>query len=640
MRIPWTMVLFLSGFALAGCSVMPVATTKTDSPQSGAAMQGRVHGGQQPIVGAHVYLYAANNTGYGKASVSLLTSATGNPADGSGNYYVTTDANGDFGITGDYTCPSSASQVYLYSIDGNSGSGSNASAGLLAAVGACAASGTLSSSLFVMVNEVSTVATAYAITGFATDAVHVSSSGTSLAEAGIANAFANAGNLETLSTGVALAKTPAGNGTVPRSTINTLANILASCVNSTGPASTPCATLLADALSGGTTGTAPTDTATAAINIAHNPASNIAALYALSTASPPFAPALTAKPNDLTIGLGYTGGGQGYPEYVSIDASGNAWFGNGINYDTVTEYSSLGAVVSGSSGYYGAHMDMPFQVAIDPAGNAWIANTGSDYITEISGSPVTYTAYGGGDGVTYPTKIAIDGASHVWEIDEVSPYSIVEMTTGGSFLSGTSGYAGAAVSASGMAIDGSGNVWFSTPSGGIEKLDSSGTLLSGSGYTGGGLLSVPNNLAIDGSGDVWATSAGIDSTGGAVAKFSNAGEAITSSSGITGGCIADPSGIAVDGAGNVWVGNISGNCITEISSSGSILSGTTGYSGGLLNYPEGIAIDSSGDLWIVNGNDSNIVEMIGVAAPVITPIAAGLPSTPTANGTSNLGTRP
>ena len=38
-------------------------------------------------------------------------------------------------------------------------------------------------------------------------------------------------------------------------------------------------TLFANAESGGTTGTLPTDTATAAINIAHNPAANVAPLY-------------------------------------------------------------------------------------------------------------------------------------------------------------------------------------------------------------------------------------------------------------------------------------------------------------------------------------------------------------------------
>jgi hypothetical protein len=183
----------------------------------------------------------------------LLTSATGNLKDSNNNYYVTTDSQGAFAITGDYTCPSTASQLYLYAIGGNPGAGTNSAAGLLAALGTCPASGTLSSSLYVVINEVSTIATAYSIAGYATDPLQVSSPNTTLAQTGIANAFATVTNLETLSTGLVLATTPAangGNGTVPQSEIDTLANILAECINSTGPASTACATLFSNAKNG------------------------------------------------------------------------------------------------------------------------------------------------------------------------------------------------------------------------------------------------------------------------------------------------------------------------------------------------------------------------------------------------------
>ncbi len=68
----------------------------TGGRKAGAALHGRVHGGQQAIVGAQSVILAADATGYGKASDSLLTSPG----------YATTDSNGDFTITGDYTCPS------------------------------------------------------------------------------------------------------------------------------------------------------------------------------------------------------------------------------------------------------------------------------------------------------------------------------------------------------------------------------------------------------------------------------------------------------------------------------------------------------------------------------------------------------
>jgi len=39
-------------------------------------------------------------------------------------------------------------------------------------------------------------------------------------------------------------------------------------------------------------------------------------------------------------------------------------------------------------------------------------------------------------------------------------------------------------------------------------------------------------------------------------------------------------------------------------------------------------------------SSGDIIEFIGAATPVITPTAAGLPATPTADGSSKLGTRP
>ena len=185
------------------------------------------------------------------------------------------------------------------------------------------------------------MAAAYAFAGFATDATHVSSSGTALAQTGIANAFANAANLATLATGAALATTPAGNGTGPQSEINTLANVLAACVNTngavTGPTTpTTCYTLFTNALSGGTTGIQPTDTATAAINIAHNPGASVATLYGLASGTPPFGPGLGAAPNDWTIAIKFTGGGMGSPGDVARDGAGNVWITNSPPTNTST----------------------------------------------------------------------------------------------------------------------------------------------------------------------------------------------------------------------------------------------------------------------------------------------------------------
>jgi len=102
--------------------------------------------------------------------------ATNNPGyygqDGSGNYYVTTDPSGNFSVSGDYTCTEGISHLYIYSIGGNPGAGTNPAAGLMASLQSCTVPNF--SSTFVDVNEVSTVATAYALAGFAVDATHFS----------------------------------------------------------------------------------------------------------------------------------------------------------------------------------------------------------------------------------------------------------------------------------------------------------------------------------------------------------------------------------------------------------------------------------------------------------------------------------
>ena len=99
-------------------------------PSSGP-IQGSNYGGHAPIVGAHVFVLegytSGSGTGYGQPAKSLLSASyTGSyptakePAGTAvaGDYYVTTDANGIFNISGDYTCDAGY-PVYLYAEGGN-----------------------------------------------------------------------------------------------------------------------------------------------------------------------------------------------------------------------------------------------------------------------------------------------------------------------------------------------------------------------------------------------------------------------------------------------------------------------------------------------------------------------------------------
>ena len=645
--VPGFAVLSLAGFLpliLTGCEI---GSTSAPTADAGLAIHGSVHGGQQPIVGAEVYLLAANTTGYGKPSVSLLN-ATSTGYSSSLGAYVPTAANGSFTITGDYSCTPNT-QVYLYSLGGSQGGIANSAAGLLAALGNCPSSGNfLSSTPFIAVNEVSTVAAAYAFAGFATDATHVSSSGTPLAQIGIANAFANATNLAGISTGAALATTPAGNGTVPQSEINTLANILASCINSSGALTGPispstCYTLFNAAQSAGSSGTIPSDTATAAINIAHNPAANIASLCGLQTATAPFQPDLACSnvspstyPNDFTISLSISTGGVLGLDALAIDGLGNAWFVNSGSGSGafLNEYSNLGAPISPATGYIAAGGPL----AVDASDNVWIIGSGLFELNN-SGSLISpSTGYTGLPG--QPTAgLAFDVGGNVWVSNYL--YTISEFSSSGTLILPAAtpeptrnGYSGADYTTTSPAVDGSNNVWTSFDNYqeyGVATVNLTGVLSS---FFGGGVYQNSTSfLAIDHSGNVWVA----NFFAGGLSEFSSSGAAISPSTGYTGGGLVGVDALAIDGAGNIWLSNLtnqSAEDVTEFSNAGSPISPSTGYIAGGGSKAGSIAIDGSGDVWIASGYYyGGLVELIGAATPVVTPIAVG-------TKTNTLGARP
>ena len=352
---------------LAGCSGSFSGINLTsDTSSPGVRLTGTVHGGQNPISGAHVYLFAAasgaggvGQAAYGgagiaasasNASVSLLNSTDTGYSDSLGAYVL-------YGVGWELF---DLGRLHVY----------GGAAGLCVCAGRRpgpgygrepsgridGSAGNLSGGREFSCRGRRRSHPSWSMRcrrwqrptrwrGSRPTRLHVGSSGTALAQTGIANAFANAANLADLPSGVALATTPAGNGTVPQAEINTLANILAACVNSNGTGSA-CTTLFANATADGTTtGTQPTDTATAAINIAHNPAANVAALYGLASGTPPFSGGLTVQPKDLTLEIMFSGGGLSTAAGIAIDGLGNVWLANCEGSGgSVMEVSSSGAL--------------------------------------------------------------------------------------------------------------------------------------------------------------------------------------------------------------------------------------------------------------------------------------------------------
>ena len=80
-------------------------------------------------------------------------------------------------------------------------------------------------------------------------------------------------------------------------------------------------------------------------------------------------------------------------------------------------------------------------------------------------------------------------------------------------------------------------------------------------FAGGALFNGPSGIAVDGSGNVWVANINGDS----VTEIPKGVTSCASSScPIFSGAFDVPRGIAVDGSGNVWVANINGDSVTEI----------------------------------------------------------------------------
>jgi hypothetical protein len=327
----------------------------------------------------------------------------------------------------------------------------------LAVLGNCPSGGFTGANAisYVFVNEVSTVAAAYAFRPFTlqgnNDATHIGTSTGNIA--GIQNAAVIAkqlyditgSNVSTTYAGeghIARTNTVAGNGIVPQANIDTLGNILAACVDSNNGAttvgtsgsyngttgaysgiSTQCNTLFTYATNTGipvgtasgaavagvspayTAGTQPYDTATAAINIARHPAGApyyvtgstgtpafVTALYNLPTGNVPFAPYLTTQPNDFTIAIDYTAANNPGPD----------------TYPLTTGAESL---------------------AIDKIGNVWFTTqpnkgTGAGYLSQVNPAGVFQTGNTQYNSSYIYGYVTIDSGESAWAGSAISSNAV------------------------------------------------------------------------------------------------------------------------------------------------------------------------------------------------------------------------
>jgi uncharacterized repeat protein (TIGR03803 family) len=545
--------------------------------------------------------------------------------------------------------------VYLLALGGNPGLAEgtdNAQLALASGVGACSA---LTRSSNFNIDEVTTVATAFALAGFGTSETQIGAPASQAT--GLANAFGNISNLVDLGTGLARTTTPAGNGTVPQEEINTLADALAVCVNSTGVGA-PCSTLMSVAGVSGGSGT-PVDTFQAALNIAHTPGNGVAALFGLTTANPAFEPTLPMAPNDWTITVQYAGkvnpaeaGKQNncsavtpgsaaitdicLSEGIAVDAAGAIWISNHLT-PNLAKFSSAGEELSPAGGFTSPSMNEPQQIGIDTSGNAWTTSRAftsaanvsyADSVQEFSSTGAVLSGTNGftGAGLSTPRALALDIYGQVWVggNQELSAFS-----SNGSPAVGPLNLGMYSVDWK-MAFDRYGNDWivsYDTTNGNASLVEL-GALPPGSlsasakqtiALTSG---SVPQGVAVDLANNIWVANlfTQYGAGNGDVTEYSNAGALLSPSTGYTTGGIVNPEDVVIDGSGNVFT---SQSQIGKISPTGAALAPATGFQNPNPNdCCVAAAIDGSGSLWLTGG--SYLYQMVGLATPVVTPTVADL----------------
>ena len=687
--------------------------------------------------GGTVYTYtftAANTNAHPLVAGTPVTLTLANGARGSGNNWgnlpagetVATANGAQFTVTGtnhNISGTATGTAVYTYNTTTTTTNPAvnNNSIVQLLTLGNCPSSGSFSggSALnFVYLNEVSTIATAYTFQPFTllthNDAWHIGTDGTTQALLGIANAATTASQLYNVEGGTQLSSsgdgeghlantlTANGNGIIPQATIDSLANIVANCVDSVpatvGTPTTQCSALFSVATDDGTTtGTQPVDTGTAAINIARFPAgnnssTNVNATYANTlwalqgTGTVPYVPDLNGTPHDWTIAISYPVSSTAYPfvsnnafglaESIEVDGNGDIWV-TGQTTDAIVRLDSQGVIAPATAendlGY------IPGYVSVDGSNNAWTGNANSSSQIFEAGSNGVFTAkYGtaneftkayvniadnAGDDYFFASTAAVGGVGGTG-----GNFEMFEYPTGSTAATVPNQYSispsifPAGDNIAHGALDASGDFWLTTETSyQIAKVTNTGTKVWSK--TVG---QQPEFVAIDNNGTGWIPGYEADE----VYQITTGGTSTTLTSGSTGAALVYPFGAAVDGNGNVWITNRCGpgnDCgtyansrtLVEINGTGTTTPGTintaispptnylpeTEYPNApstfipTLTDPLNLAIDPSGNIWITNynaGGISSVTEIIGTAAPVVTPLSAAAGAT----ATSKLGAKP
>lgn len=684
--------VFVMASLLAGCSAnfAPSAVAPESNSQTAiGTITGGVHGGNFPVTGAQIYLFAAGTGGYKTASKSLITKgAPGVSCNGknatwngttysalSGACYVTTDASGNFSVGGDYTC-TAGQQVYMVSLGGNPGlpSGTNNPyIVLMVGMGECPAAGNMAALVpYLDIDEMTTVAFAYAMAPFAKDEFDIATDNTTAGATAIRIAMANATNIVSIGFGTMPGVTLTANsaGATPENKLTALADILATCVNTTGTLNSgsaykavyqPCYSLLNSTVQGfnGLTGTSLAstgDSAQAMFYLAQNPASNVGSLYNLMPTTPVWTTNQTT-PSDWTLSVAYQNVVSSRPGNIAFDSDGNAWVSDrnsmaadGSNGGAVVKITPAGVVTRFTNLNDGNPNGSIYELAVDPSDVVWALDYTNSQIYRLDENGKWLSTVSGNQ-LSNPSAISFNSNGSALVVNAGNSYisrfsaSGVAQTAATYNQSGSDGY-GSIGAPQAIAVDSNGNA-FLPENGGCACVgilaNNATTEVAYDDYAKA--VDSATAIAMDASDHAWQAQDNtiIEDPAYASGSYQNYnlnffnwfptlqgyyfnlqnvfGFPVASSpTTLSNGGLNGPVALTFDGGGNLWAANSGASTVsgfhgtTELASSGF----QTGSSG--VTY--GVATDPAGDLWTVN-SDGSVSEILGLATPTVTPVYPG-----------------
>jgi streptogramin lyase len=580
----------------AACDPCPSCGEHHHRAPSVLIATGTVEGGISPVAGSLVTVFKAGT------SPSMAAQVLGE---------ATSASDGTFQVYGT-AAPAPSDFLYVLATGGNAGGGTNQAIALETVYGPAA-----TTPINVTINELTTVASAYAFTQFFNPANEFDLRESAQPELGLA--MHSYMNMIVPGTG-ALGPAFTGSLNFPYQ-IDLIANALAACVELAVP--NACSILLNAANYPSASG----DTLGAAINMNRAPANNFLAVYNLGN-SGPYQP-VPDGPSDLAMTLSFPAGGVYYPFGLALDASSNLWIAG--NDGNVAALDPSGAALLSQP----VGLECLNGIAVDPTGKVWVTTCQSVTRIDPSVSPpgILTTTDGGFDN---PVGIAADTNGHIW-VANYSGSSVTELDSSANPVGAQPITGGGIYGPENIAIDSHGNVWISNYDGStISELDSTGAPVAASPYSDPDEnIYGPFGIAVDPADHVWVTNFARYG-GDSITKLDISGANPVFST-FYDQLLHPPYYLAADGSGNIWVTNLGYYGVDEFDNSGNLLSESGGFVGALFPFygPAGIAIDSAGNVWVANFGGygihstraqaaqalyTEVVEIVGAATPIKTPL--------------------